>query len=318
MLKAAFIGAGGRARSAHYPNVSRLEDVRIEAVAELDEDRMNQVVEHYRIPRSFSDYHEMLDRVDPDVVYVIMRDIFMTKPALDCLNAGKHVFIEKPAGANCDETRQLRDAAVANNVTCSVGYQRRFAAVTREGIRRVRSRGEPTLAIGAFHKNLLHKAPPATSTMWDDVCHVVDLIRHMVRSDVVEVTAYQDNHQTAWKNCYNAMIRFDNKAVGIVTGNRSSGGRVISAELHGVGVGCYLQIPEQIRILEDGEEPEVLSGAEAAGLGPDGADRWKFGGDLAMHRHVAGCIRKGEIPENDIRDVIHTSNLVARIEGARP
>ena len=40
----------------------------------------------------------MLDRVDPDIVYVIMKDIFMTKPALDCLNAGKHVFIFNEKG----------------------------------------------------------------------------------------------------------------------------------------------------------------------------------------------------------------------------
>jgi len=83
------------------------------------------------------------------------------------------------------------------------------------------------------------------------------------------VTAYQDNHQTEWKNCYNALIRFANKAVGIITANRSSGGRVLSAELHGVGVGCYLQIPEQISVLEGKDGPKVLSGAEAAGLDPD-------------------------------------------------
>lgn len=316
MLKVAFIGAGGRAKSAHYPNVSRLEDVQIEAVAELDEDLMSQVVEQYHIPQSFSDYHEMLDRVDPDIVYVIMKDIFMTKPALDCLNAGKHVFIEKPPGANCEEVQQLRDAAVANNVTCSVGHQRRFAAVTLEAMRRVRAGSEPTLAIGEFHKNLLNGPIPNTSTMWDDVGHVVDLVRYMVQSEVVEVTAYQDNHQTEWKNCYNALIRFANKAVGIITANRSSGGRVLSAELHGVGVGCYLKIPEQISVLEGKDGPKVLSGAEAAGLDPD-TERFEYEGTLTMHRHVVESIQKGEIPNNDIRDVIHTYQLVAQIEGDR-
>ena len=40
MLKTAFVGAGGRAQSAHYPSVDRLDDARIEAVSELDESRM--------------------------------------------------------------------------------------------------------------------------------------------------------------------------------------------------------------------------------------------------------------------------------------
>src|SRR5262249_36624736 len=106
MLKVAFIGAGSRARSAHYPCVSRLADVRLEAVAELDAERMGRVAEQYRIPRTFGDYHEMLRTVNPDAVYVIMGPDYMTKPAIDCMNAGKHVFIEKPAGANSDETHQ--------------------------------------------------------------------------------------------------------------------------------------------------------------------------------------------------------------------
>ena len=55
MLKAAFVGAGGRAQSAHYPIVSRLEDAGIEAVAELDGSRMEMVIDGYNISRSFAD-----------------------------------------------------------------------------------------------------------------------------------------------------------------------------------------------------------------------------------------------------------------------
>ena len=65
MLKVGFIGAGGRGRGAHYPSVNRLEDVSIEAVSELDESRMQTVVEKYNIPRSFTDYREMLETVEP-------------------------------------------------------------------------------------------------------------------------------------------------------------------------------------------------------------------------------------------------------------
>src|SRR5438067_4091768 len=118
MLKVAFIGAGGRAQSAHYPCVTRLADVRLEAVAELDAKRMATVVEKYRIPRTFDDYHEMLRTVDPDAVYVIMGPDHMAGPAIDCMNAGKHVFIEKPAGGNSDETHQLLETARAKNVFC--------------------------------------------------------------------------------------------------------------------------------------------------------------------------------------------------------
>jgi predicted dehydrogenase len=316
-LKVGFIGAGGRARSAHYPCVSRLEGVRIEAVAELDESRMREVVERYDIPHAFlcksdTDYQRMLESVELDVVYVIMGPSFMTQPAIGCMNAGKHVFIEKPAGANSDETRQLLEAAEANNVYCMVGYQRRYAAVTQEAMRLVKARGPATLAMGEFHKPGDYRKDNMDA-LWSDICHVVDLVRYMIGSEPVEVTAYQDAHENGRKNCFNGLIRFANRAVGIVTGCRHSGGRYLRSELHGLGIGCYMRIPESIEIYEESKDPRVLSGAEVAGM--DAGDFFAYEGTLAMHQHFVECVRKGETPSSDIRDVIHTSLLVDRLAG---
>src|SRR5437588_5371782 len=135
MLKVAFIGAGSRARSAHYPSVSRLPDVSIEAVAELDAALMTRVAEQYRIPRQFSDYRKMLAEVELDAVYVIMGPGPVAPIVIDCLNAGKHVFMEKPPGANTAQAEAMLAAAERNGVKTMVGVQRRFAAVTREAMR---------------------------------------------------------------------------------------------------------------------------------------------------------------------------------------
>jgi predicted dehydrogenase len=313
MLRTGFIGAGRRATSAHYPALSRIDDIAIEAVAELDEGRMLSVSDKYMIPRSFIDYREMLDEVEVDAVYVVMSDTLVTPIALDCMRAGKHIFIEKPPGANTAETQILLDAAEVNGVYCMVGYQRRFAAVTREAMRLVGERGPPTLAIGEFHKNLLGEDPPATGTLWQDICHVVDLVRFMAGSEPVEVTAYQDAQGSTWPNSYNSLIRFANDAVGIVTGNRASGGRYLRSELHGIGVGCYMRIPDQIEVLKDNKEPVIVSGAELSN--EDSTDVNALDGTVAMHRHFAECIRNGVTPSSDIRDVIKTSHLVDQIAG---
>ena len=318
MLRAAFIGAGGRAQGAHYPSVSRLDDTSIEAVAELDEERMATVVDAYNIPRSFGDYREMLESVDPDVVYVIMGETFVTPIAVECMNAGKHVFIEKPAGASPEESQQLLEAATANDVFCMIAFQRRYAAVNREAMRLVKERGPATLAIGEFHKHMLGaKAPPRhihpRTLMWSDISHVVDLVRYMAGSEPVEVNAYQDKRQLAQTNDYNSLFRFANGAVGIITANRSSGGRTLRAELHGLGIGCFMRIPEQLEIYEDGDGPRTVSGAEIAGA--EIGDTRAYDGTLTMHQHFVECVRTGKTPISDIRDVIHTAPLVAQLEG---
>lgn len=313
MLKVAFVGAGGRGQSAHYPSVSRLEDVSIEAVAEQDDSRMQTVVEKYSIPRSFEDYRKMLETVDLDIVYCIMNEKWVTPIAIDCMNAGKHIAIEKPPGQNAAETQQMLDAAVANDVYCMVTYQRRYGAVTREAMRLVAERGPATLAIGEFHKPGDPDADDMSS-MWNDICHVTDLVRHMIGSEVVEVSAYQDAQENGAKNVFNGLIRFANNAIAIVSGNRCSGGRVLRSELHGRGVGCYMMhMPKQIEICEDGKDRRIVPGWELTGTNPQ--DEPAYEGVLAMHQHFVDCVRNGETPCSDIRDVIQSSHLVEKMMG---
>lgn len=313
MLKVGFIGAGPRGQHAHYPSVARLKDVSIEAVSELDETRMQTVVQKYKIPRAFKDYKEMLETVDLDIVYCIMHERWVTPIAIDCMNAGKHIAIEKPAGMNSKETKQMLDAAIANNVYCMVTYQRRYSAVTQEALRLVRQRGPALFAMGEFHK----PGDPdvdAMESLWNDVCHVADLVRYMIGSEVVEVTAYQDAQETGVKNVFNGLVRFANHAVGFISGVRCSGGRVLRSELHGRGVGCYMMhMPKQIEICEDGKPSRIVYGWELTGTDPN--DEPTYEGVLAMHQHFVDCVRNKKVPCSDIRDVIKTSLLVDKLMG---
>ena len=65
---------------------------------ELDEEKLAQVSQEYEFPNTFTDHRKMLDTLDLDVVYCVMNEKWILQPALDCLNAGKHLFIEKPPG----------------------------------------------------------------------------------------------------------------------------------------------------------------------------------------------------------------------------
>lgn len=313
MLKAGFIGAGPRAMSAHYPSVYRLDEVERVAVCELDQSKLEAAAAKYSIPSIFTDHGEMLDSVDLDIVYCVMNEKWLLQPALDCLKAGKHLFIEKPPGADSEETRQLLAAAEANDVYVMVGLQRRFAAVTREAVRRVADKGPVSLATTTFNKQQLGgDGKEFSTTLWNDVVHIVDLLRYMAGGEASEVTAYRDCFGGESRNHYTALIRFDNGSTGVVFGNRASGGRVLRSELHGVGIGCYMKIPEEIEILEDNKR-RVLRGWEVDGV--DEKDVPRYEGTLTMHEHFVDCVVNGKTPLTDLRDVIHSIDLVDRIEG---
>jgi predicted dehydrogenase len=311
MLRAGFIGAGGRSQGAHYPCVNRLDNVEMVAVCELDETRLNQVVDTYNFPHVFTDHKEMLAQVELDVVYCIMHEKWILQPALDCLNVGKHIMIEKPPGKNSDETRQLLDAAIANDVYAMVAFQRRYATAVQEAMRRVKEKGPVSLATTTFNKKMLYDKPEFTTTLWNDLVHVVDLLRFMVDSEPIEVTRYRDKFDAVDWNHYTAMVRFQNNATGVVFGNRASGGRVLRAELHGVGIGCYMKLPEEIDIRDDNEQ--ILMNTWEIN-GDDKEDEPRYEGVLAMHEHFVDCVINGKVPCSDLRDAIHSIDLVDCIE----
>ena len=81
MLKAGFIGAGGRSQGAHYPNVNRLEeDVEMLGACELDEEKLSQVAQKYEFPHTFTDHRKMLDTLDLDIVYCVMNEKWILQP----------------------------------------------------------------------------------------------------------------------------------------------------------------------------------------------------------------------------------------------
>jgi predicted dehydrogenase len=230
------------------------------------------------------------------------------------------VFTEKPPGVSVAETQQMVVAAERADRWAMVGLQRRFTAAVQEAKRRVAARGPLTMCLAEFHKDLVtnparHRRP-VTSTLLDDVIHVVDLCRYLCGGRVDETPEAHVFHAqlggAEWPNCYNALVRFGSGAQAIITGNRSSGGRVLRVELHGIGIGCYIDpLPERLRILADnGQEDLTLTGAQLVGSD----DRFEYEGTLAAHRHFVACVRERRQPLTDVRDVVATMRLVEQLE----
>eukprot|EP01051_Picozoa_sp_SAG22_P010819 SAG22_NODE_994_length_6119_cov_167.397674_7_plen_312_part_00 len=263
-LRAAIIGAGGRARGSHYVCVSYLKDqVELVAMCELDPELMGEVAAEFGIPQTYADHTQLLAELAStlDIVYVIMNERYLLRPALDCIEAGCNIMIEKPVGSSGDEARQLLAAAERKGVTLAVGVQRRFTNVVQEAMRVVATTGAPpTMAAGTFNKMLLggtgqdaagaygapksaasklapltpdRRVPSVTTTLWNDGIHIVDTVRYMCGGEVVAVECGAAAVGGSSFNLYTARVTFDNGAVGMITANRAAGGRVLRAELHG-------------------------------------------------------------------------------------
>ena len=124
VLKIAFIGGGGIAKN-HAKWLSKFDDVRIVAVAEVSAETNTWWETEYDVP-TFTDYHKMLAEIKPDAVDICTPNFLHYQPGIDALKAGAHVFVEKPMAMNADECQEMIDVAQETGRKIVVGFQHRF------------------------------------------------------------------------------------------------------------------------------------------------------------------------------------------------
>jgi len=76
--------------------------------------------------RAFGSARELIDRLKPEAVTIATPDHLHVDVALEAMQAGVHVFCEKPLATSADEARRLVEHAEANRVRLGVDYNRRF------------------------------------------------------------------------------------------------------------------------------------------------------------------------------------------------
>lgn len=137
-MKAALIGAGQIARQ-HLACLQTLPDVTIAAVCDLSPSVAECAAERHGVPAWFTDYRTMLRDVRPDVVHVTTPPTSHFRLAIDSLEAGAHVIVEKPATATLSELHALNQRAREVDRVLIEDYNYLFNPATRDIVERIES-----------------------------------------------------------------------------------------------------------------------------------------------------------------------------------
>ena len=123
-INVAFIGVGGRGSSA-VGSLRGRGDVNLVAFADVDRERAaSSFKANPDVPR-YKDFRVMLDECgkDIDAVAVSTPDHTHHHCAATCLEAGKHVFVEKPLAHSIAEVRDLAARERSSGLACQMGNQ---------------------------------------------------------------------------------------------------------------------------------------------------------------------------------------------------
>ncbi len=136
------IGPGGMGMN-HIRNLCERDDVLIAWVCDVDESRLTKAAEHVTSTgnnadvKTTKDLRHVLDDTTVDAVFIATPDHWHAPTAILSLDAGKHVYVEKPCCHNIREGRLMADAVQRSGKLLQVGTQSRSTEFVREAMQRI-------------------------------------------------------------------------------------------------------------------------------------------------------------------------------------
>lgn len=124
-IRFGFIGAGAIAHSSAHA-VNQHAHGKVVAATDPHEGRLKEFCDSYHIPHAYPNADVLLADKDIDAVYIAVPNKFHVPLAVQALNAGKHVILEKPFALTYEEAKLAADLSVKQGKVLTVGMNQRF------------------------------------------------------------------------------------------------------------------------------------------------------------------------------------------------
>ena len=227
------VGCGDHQQRALMPELATLEQADLIACADIDEVAAVTASKQFGFERPYLDYRDMLESEDLDGVMITTPHHLLKTAAIEAIESGCNVFVEKPMGVSVEEALEIRDAAQKAGVSVMVGYCLRYA----EGRRIMKS----LIDSGAIGEITTINAGKGTSPLdgwrteadkgggvllWLGV-HITDQVLWMAGSEATRVYGEVYRHTEDGVDQNSAFtIRFANEVTASVTCSQNVGGGV--------------------------------------------------------------------------------------------
>ncbi len=121
----AVIGCGRISEAAHFPALSKMEDVRIKYACDLILEKAEDKLK-YGAEQAITDYKIALNDPEVQIVYVLTPNYAHYTVTMDALKAGKHVFCEKPITVNYELATEMNETADKYGKMLNIGVCNRY------------------------------------------------------------------------------------------------------------------------------------------------------------------------------------------------
>ncbi|MFZ0450443.1 MAG: Gfo/Idh/MocA family oxidoreductase [Desulfatiglandaceae bacterium] len=199
----------------HVQKYRAIEGTDLVGIVDMDKDRALDIAKRYDT-RSFKSVGEILDRVDAVSIAVPTESHF--EVAREVLSHGVHLLIEKPITYEESQADELIELAARNSLALQVGHVERF----NPAVVKMESLLMRPIFIESHRLNLFTVRGTDVDVVLDLMIHDLDIILHLVQSEIRELHAVGMSVLTGKTDIANVRIIFQNGTVANLTASRVS------------------------------------------------------------------------------------------------
>lgn len=278
-MRYALIGCGRI--SPNHIVAARNNGLELVAICDVVENVMEDKVLKFALPdfvKQYTDYRSLLAMEKPDLVAVATESGKHAAIALDCIEAGCHVIIEKPIALSLKDADEIIEASEKKGVKICACHQNRFNKSVQKIREAVEKRRFGKLLYGTAHvrwaRDYAYYARAKWRGTWEQdggalmnqCIHDIDLLRWMMGDDVTEVVAMTDRLVHDYIEAEDlgiALIRFANGSYGVIEGTTNIYPRNLEETLYIFGEkGTVKAGGEAVNIIEEWRFSDYLDEAE--------------------------------------------------------
>lgn len=189
------IGAGNFASAVLIPALAKT-DAQLHTVATGSGTAAAIAARKFKFSQAASDHRSLLDDPAVNTIFIVTRHNSHARLIIEALQAGKHVFVEKPLALNPTDLAEVREAwQQAGDRQLLVGFNRRFAPQSVRMHKLLQGRTQPltliyTVNAGYIPRDHWTQDPEVGGgRIIGEACHFIDLLRFLVDRPIVDVSS---------------------------------------------------------------------------------------------------------------------------------
>ena len=214
------IGVGAMGEN-HVRVYHKIEEANLIAVSDVSERALKKIEKKYGA-KGYTDYCELLQNPDIEVVSVCVPTTFHHAVVMEAIKHKKHILVEKPIAFTLTEAEEMIEAAKEAGVILATGHVERFNPAVQKA-KELIDDGVIGDIVSAFAKRV-GPLPPRIKDVGvsiDLAIHDLDIMNYLFEEDITQVygTMNSSFDDSEFEDHAEIMVSFDNESTGIIEVN---------------------------------------------------------------------------------------------------